>query len=514
MPDINETIRKTIELTEPQSLVRIDSFINAMEDLNPEISDDISFLRKICRNYSDEIGKLLYSAYENRTKGSKQYYDRLGEFLINECGYNENWKNRFMECFSYLFAGSVKAVKTSESGHTSEKIKGDLKKDEKAPAGKTASVSKKQPSSQTDDRHERMKQRYEKAMVSLSEGNRHEAVYLLQSINDRSEIEAIAQYCLGEIFRGEDRQEALIHYNKAAAAGHKGAERRIKTGIKGDFFDSCLGRFAFNRLKTAQNGNNLITYYNVVMRTLKKYYSGEDDIGIEINSNGRKYWYKDFFDCKRYSVSYEEAKKATIAAFNDCPLAYFAYTYDVFGNPESKLSLVAVDDAFRLGSIRKRYSKLIENEILRIAGSLPADADDEGTAQYVYDKICEKSVYDTEKGNCGYVDVYAHSIASFAEKHMAVCEGFAKTFQAIMLYLGYECLSVSGYVGKDSESDPNRHAWNLLKMGEKWRLVDITSGLSGYKDVFCKNPEVYKEFRDKDRVFDCYKYEFKHPKAE
>ncbi|MCR4739461.1 MAG: transglutaminase domain-containing protein [Lachnospiraceae bacterium] len=448
MPDIHETIRKTIELTGPESIVRIDSFINAMEDLNPEISDDISFLRKICRNYSDEIGKLLYTAYENRTDGSSLYYDRLGEFLINECGYNESWRGRFLSCFSYVFTGSVKSVRLSETeGCTAGKTKSEQKDNDKATAGKDVHETPKRSFGQKNEKRER---------------------------------------------------------------------------IKDDFFDRCCGNFGFNRLKTAQNGKNLITYYNTVMRTLKKYYTNEDDIDdFEINANGKTFWYKDYFDCRRYSVSYEEAKKATIAAFHDCPLAYFAYTYEVFGNPEKQLSLVAVDDAFRLGSTRKRYRKLIEKEISEIVRSLPKGADDEKTAQYIYDEMCSGFLHDNiPVDNACLTNVYAHSVASFAEKRFSVWEGFAKTFQAVMLYLGYECLTVSGYVSKDgSNADKvreewNLNAWNMLKIGEKWHIVDTSNLFNGNNNVFCGNPGLYNEFRDKDRIYDYYKYEFKHPAAD
>lgn len=275
----------------------------------------------------------------------------------------------------------------------------------------------------------------------------------------------------------------------------------------------CSSRYAYHDLMSQPNGKNMASYYQAVIRSFVKYFSQEDNIDIPLNIDGRNYWYKDFFDCKRYSVSFEEAKKATIAAFYDHPLAYFAYTYTIVGNIERMLSLYAVDEIFRLGSSRKKYSKLIEDEIMRIVQAVPSSCSGQDAAQAVYDLICSEGKYDHKMGNCGYIDVYAHSVASYAEKHMAVCEGLAKTFQAVMLCLGYECLTVGGYVYNAPDSHSDRHAWNMIKIDNSWRVVDVTAGINGYKPVFKNNPEIYREYEDGDKPYDQFRYQFRHPKA-
>lgn len=280
-----------------------------------------------------------------------------------------------------------------------------------------------------------------------------------------------------------------------------------------NILQQCSGRYAYHDLLNQPNGKNMASYYQAVTRSFDKYFSQEDDIDIPLKINEKQYWYKDFFDCKRYSVSYEEAKKATIAAFYDYPLAYFAYTYSVFGNAEKLLSLYAVDDVFRSGKSRKKYSRIIEDEIMKIVRSVPSGCSGQEAAQAVYDKICSEGKYDHKMGNCGYIDVYAHSVASYAEKHMAVCEGLAKTFQAAMLYFGYECLTVDGYLYNASDSQSYRHAWNMIRIDDLWHVVDVTTGINGYRPVFKNNLETYREYEDQDKVYDQFRYQFRHPKA-
>lgn len=57
-----------------------------------------------------------------------------------------------------------------------------------------------------------------------------------------------------------------------------------------------------------------------------------------------------------------------------------------------------------------------------------------------------------------------------------VCASFARTFQYIMIYSGIECIYVTGSLKGVS------HAWNMVKINDKWYNVDITNGNSGFDD--------------------------------
>jgi len=63
----------------------------------------------------------------------------------------------------------------------------------------------------------------------------------------------------------------------------------------------------------------------------------------------------------------------------------------------------------------------------------------------------------------------------------AVCEGYAQTFKQVSEYLGIPCKLIGGYA-KGDVSDINNipemenHAWNAVRIDNKWYLVDTTWG--------------------------------------
>ncbi len=81
------------------------------------------------------------------------------------------------------------------------------------------------------------------------------------------------------------------------------------------------------------------------------------------------------------------------------------------------------------------------------------------------------------------------SLYSVLTKGKGVCAGYAKAFQYLMEQLGIESILVQGDL-RQSESpsgilslftpfiseELNGHAWNLVRLGDRWYHVDVTSG--------------------------------------
>ncbi|MDE7208819.1 MAG: hypothetical protein K2O31_02945, partial [Clostridia bacterium] len=55
----------------------------------------------------------------------------------------------------------------------------------------------------------------------------------------------------------------------------------------------------------------------------------------------------------------------------------------------------------------------------------------------------------------------------------SVCEGYAKSFKAVMDRLGIPCVCVSGYAGADGVNY-QPHMWNYVKVDGMWYAVDVT----------------------------------------
>ena len=77
--------------------------------------------------------------------------------------------------------------------------------------------------------------------------------------------------------------------------------------------------------------------------------------------------------------------------------------------------------------------------------------------------------------------VNEHTVNSTLQVKRAVCEGYAQTFKKISEHLGIPCLFIDGYskteIGDiDSNPEQGNHAWNAVRINNKWHLIDATWG--------------------------------------
>jgi hypothetical protein len=82
-------------------------------------------------------------------------------------------------------------------------------------------------------------------------------------------------------------------------------------------------------------------------------------------------------------------------------------------------------------------------------------------------------------------------------KGKGICEDYSRLYKMMCSAVGIECLLVGGIARSGAP-----HAWNVIKLEDKWELVDVTWG-SGYLDdnekfhfrfnpgFFCTNPTLF-----------------------
>ncbi len=83
-----------------------------------------------------------------------------------------------------------------------------------------------------------------------------------------------------------------------------------------------------------------------------------------------------------------------------------------------------------------------------------------------------------------------------AKKKKAVCGGYSSLLDALCLYAGIETVTISGNAKSLPEhirDNPlrSRHAWNAVKLYDKWYLVDATWAAGGYDT---KKHKFYKRY--------------------
>ena len=96
MKKISDTINRAISLKGIEILKSSHRFYDVLEDLSPQLVEDLSFIR---RAYSDQLGELVYAAVIAGKSTKDSRVSEIFNYLKNEEGRDEKWTNRLLKCF-------------------------------------------------------------------------------------------------------------------------------------------------------------------------------------------------------------------------------------------------------------------------------------------------------------------------------------------------------------------------------------------------------------------------------
>lgn len=105
-------------------------------------------------------------------------------------------------------------------------------------------------------------------------------------------------------------------------------------------------------------------------------------------------------------------------------------------------------------------------------------------ARVAYAWIATHILYDARGYSTGSYASEESSASSILKKRVAVCSGYSELFSELLTSMGLEVQTVVGYSKGYSYYRGKRltdtdHAWNVVKIDGRWRLMDATWG-SGY----------------------------------
>lgn len=167
---------------------------------------------------------------------------------------------------------------------------------------------------------------------------------------------------------------------------------------------------------------------------------------------------------------------------NDALVAMTCYTMDdplsnqILANCDIRMEKVPKSGGRnRIYAYRRESSDDLELALLKrkdvetVSRSFVSTIDalgDEEKLRAIHDRLC-RGKYDTE------ITPASHTIYSALIDRSAVCDGYAYAFKYLCDLADIDCIVVIGRFDGSSDGELG-HAWNLVYLGDTWKLVDIS----------------------------------------
>ncbi len=230
-------------------------------------------------------------------------------------------------------------------------------------------------------------------------------------------------------------------------------------------YDVLFDMFSKGQMKNGTTTVDLMEKGVVTQETLSKYLSGDDELSNDFISA------KDAFDLDCPEAWYVDSSYITLRTGKKNNGGYAVY----LGTGRADTYLLQGLKAADIDKMDKTLSDIITATVngaksLNVSGLSKSDAEAR-KVKYVHDAVTKGISYRFENectaGNAPYIRTL-YALAT----HEGVCEGYARSMQAILNKLDIPCVLVHGM--QTSGNSPEMHMWNEVQIGGKWYALDAT----------------------------------------
>lgn len=183
----------------------------------------------------------------------------------------------------------------------------------------------------------------------------------------------------------------------------------------------------------------------------------------EVNRNGKKAVGRGTKMISTQGLSSDQVKKVYEIFIYANPQYYFLSNTRYVKTGEVALGIY---DAFASGSVRAGATKQVFAKIAAMQRQIDTTGTVYDTDLQIHELICDKVDYQT--ADYEVTDAadpyYTQTIYGALTTGKTVCAGYTKLYELLCNYFGIDCIAVTS----------DDHAWNLVRYGAHWYIVDTT----------------------------------------
>lgn len=183
----------------------------------------------------------------------------------------------------------------------------------------------------------------------------------------------------------------------------------------------------------------------------------------EVNRNGKKAEGRGTKMISTQGLSSDQVKTVYELFIYANPQYYFLSNTRYVKTGEVALGIY---DAFASGSARARATKQVFAKVAAMQRQINATGTVYDTELQIHELICDEVDYQT--ADYAVADTadpyYTQTIYGALTTGKTVCAGYTKLYELLCNYFGIDCIAVTS----------DDHAWNLVRYGTHWYIVDTT----------------------------------------
>lgn len=183
----------------------------------------------------------------------------------------------------------------------------------------------------------------------------------------------------------------------------------------------------------------------------------------QVQHDGTSYTRRGTPTVSTLGLTKEQVRKVQMLFVYANPQYYFLNTI-LFTKSDDTCAL-GIYDAFADGAARAAATQEVSDGLERLIAQVPSGGTVASTEASLHQVICDELSYMKGDVLSDTTDpYYTQTMYGALTTGTTVCAGYTKLYEALCSYFDIDCIAVTSSV----------HAWNLVRYGEHWYIVDVT----------------------------------------